>query len=389
MESTQNDMPMNQHDTGASQDVVTHLIYRIADKYDIINRFSSKGNELLNDNFVLYLERILPLVVKDKPVVMQITGAELSQDEKNAVDAAVWSFYRLKISEASVVKRNCRIKTFWFLISFILSSILLFIAGSNTDEVLLQFFYLPFWFFGYRVITYPIFDYLPVVRECKKLVQMAAMHLMFTSEPVECVPEGEIKVAVEQKSLYERLAKDGTANNRMIEEFYMDGQSMVVECHVQGVEDIVCSASVPGRELLSASMASYLENVEPFVKKNTPVRLDIMGDKLVEEDKQAIQSAISHHYGLFVEAEQQAGAANWRKVFAFAVCLVIACVVLGVWGSSVSVATHELMLIVLWFFGDYLFEYALLEHIAIQRRKTKWHTISQMEINICREDATA
>ena len=62
-----------------------------------------------------------------------------------------------------------------FLPCLLLSVLLVLVANHLNNEVLVQYLYLPFWFFGYRVLTFPIFDDLPLLREINICNQLASM----------------------------------------------------------------------------------------------------------------------------------------------------------------------------------------------------------------------
>lgn len=358
----------------------THIVYSIESLEDVIHRFSPRGYELLTDEFMDNQERVRPEVKKDALVLTEITGVSLSEEEKQMIARTVRVHYGLKLAEVNQELKKCRLKIFWFVLSFIVSSALLFMTNNKTNEVVVQYAYLPFWFFGYRVLTYPIFEYYPLWKEKRWISRMVSMHLLFSNRPMEEIPV-DLKEDICEKEKERGFAeKIGFGKETLVEEYFLEDGWIGLECTAKDADDILSASGIKGKPLISEELISYLDQAVPFIKNGKAVQMKFSGADFGEEDRKRISTGLKNYFALRVEAAGQEVVKNIRKISLFSAGLFLASLLLFVNGGTAGIAFHEGMLVILWFFGDYLIEYILLNQLQLVREKKIWEKLGHMEV---------
>lgn len=117
---------------------------------DIISTYSAKHQESLNLDFVDYLEDVAGPIPDECPLVLNIIGNCLTDDEKNTIKEIIRDDFAYKLG---IVEREQEreFKMFLFmLVGSIVAGILLALTDF-LDEVPREIFIVLFWFFGDRM----------------------------------------------------------------------------------------------------------------------------------------------------------------------------------------------------------------------------------------------
>ena len=339
---------------------IKKLTYHISSVEDIINHFSQEGFEILSASFLAFIDMMCPEATDTAPILLEITGRKLEESQQKRIDYAIWLHYRLRLTRLERSSKTCRMKIFWFLICTVLSSLLLYMVTQQTTEVETQFYYLPIWFFGYRLLTYPLQEYLPLRREIKRCRQLAAMKLVFSAEPMSNLSDDILEAVRMENAVYYEQAMDGIRSEELVRQFTKEDGTLILGCRTDSAENLLNPCSNQGNELISGDIADFLEQAEPFIHPKRPVELWIEGCNFTEKEKTEISDAFRNFSRLRYQQAISELKENRRNILAYALGLIASCILLYFCGQNAGLALHEYMLIALWFFGDYLVEFSLL-----------------------------
>ena len=125
----------------------------VSDYSDVINPYSVKGCETLNTDFFDYLTTAAEVTPTECPLVLNIIGDCLTQEEKQTIDEVIRDdlAYDLGMVEKAE-QRHRRIFIFMW-IGLILSGALLWFTKSLADEPR-ELLFIPFWFMGETLCDY-------------------------------------------------------------------------------------------------------------------------------------------------------------------------------------------------------------------------------------------
>ena len=379
-----------------------HMAYRAESIYDIICHYSAEGYELLDGAFVAFIDEIMPHLPKNLPVVLEISGCKLTQAEERRIEEAIEHHYRIRLAGIEHQNHRNLVRMSWFVISFLLSAILLFQVGENTDFLLTQFAYVPFWFFGYRILASLNLDLMPYLRQRHACRQIVTMKVMFSGPEIrnEIPPEEAEAYQAAIRQNYEKLKKrknestaedssDSTWNiyadyKSLIRHFLIDedGRPHIL-CRVQNLHDVVRDSSVAGYEMLQDEFAAYLDQALPYIPDPTGLILEFLpvdADAWQHPCDPVLQRAVRTWLAYRQEDARREEIHSRRKILFFAISLLLSMgfVLLGQY--SLDKATFEFVTMLFWFFADYLIEFILLEYTAARHKLKDRKKLQQLEI---------
>ena len=123
---------------------------RISNYHDIISSYSVKGQESLNFDFIDYLEDAAEPIPDEYPLVLNIIGDCLSDEEKKNIKDIIRDDFSYKLGNVEK-EQSKELKMFLFmLIGTFVAGVLLW-HTHFLDEVPREIFIVLFWFFGDRM----------------------------------------------------------------------------------------------------------------------------------------------------------------------------------------------------------------------------------------------
>ena len=148
---------------------------------DIISTYSAKDQESLNFDFIDYLEDAAEPIPDECPLVLNIIGNCLSEDEKKIIANIIHEdfSYRLGITEK---EQEREFKLFIFmLVGAIVAGLLLWLTDF-LDEVPREIFIVLFWFFGDRMFEYVFITGHELRKERRLAGRLASIKVVFSDK---------------------------------------------------------------------------------------------------------------------------------------------------------------------------------------------------------------
>lgn len=159
---------------------------------DIISNYSVNDYELLNPGFKESINRFADQIPDDKPLVLEMTGYNFSEEEQKRIQNAVWHDYEFDYTvENNEYKKTIQKTLFHFVLSVIF---LAYLYTGTHSEMWMQIFWIPLWVFLDTVFSLFI-SVIPDVKKSKRrLVQRQTMKLVFTEKFVDALTDEDIKI---------------------------------------------------------------------------------------------------------------------------------------------------------------------------------------------------
>ena len=153
---------------------------------DVISHYSAKGTEAMNPDFVDYLTSVADVTPQEYPLVLDIVGNCLSEEEKETIEDVILDdfAYDLGIVEKKVKRHNRNF--ILLLIGLAASGIALIVAGSVLSwaeffsAVPTEFLYIIFWFTGETLLDYLFFSGYELRWELRSAGRLASIKVIFT-----------------------------------------------------------------------------------------------------------------------------------------------------------------------------------------------------------------
>ena len=357
---------------------------------DIICRCSAEGYETLSDEFLQSFDEISLHLPDKMPVALEISGCGFSEEEQGRIRRTIRNHYQIKLSGILSDNRNALIRMCWFAVSFLLSAVLLFLVNDDTENVIVQYAYLPFWFFGYRILIFLGIDLLPRLKRTAVCRQIAEMTVFFSGEkPINEVPDQVAEqYAAEKQAASSGKTGSGLTSERLLRRYFPEENGTVsVVCMVTGIGDVVRRNTVSGYEMLTQELEGYLDRCLPYIPDHVNVRLELQGASFNDEEKRSIERAVRTFFAFRKDAADLEERDSRRKILCFVLFMALSTILLFTAENIVNKAVLEFLTMAFWFFGDYLIEFVLLDMIGAGRRCRRIRKLSEAGIVIPQQGA--
>ena len=152
---------------------------QITDYHDIISHYSVKKFETLNTEFADFLNTSAEVTPDDCPLVLNIIGDCLTQEEKQTIDEVIRDDLAYDLGMVEKAEQRHR-RIFIFLwIGLILSGALLWFTKSLADEPR-ELLFIPFWFMGETLCDYIFLTGYDLRRQRRLAGRLASIKVVFS-----------------------------------------------------------------------------------------------------------------------------------------------------------------------------------------------------------------
>ena len=162
---------------------VAHVYANVTSYDDIISRYSVKNYEVLNDDFINYLEQVTYYIPIVYPVVLSIKGCKFSLEEEKIIEEKVKEYFGLKLSDAVMnLKENRRKSLILLLVSFLTWSLLALFNYFNIAEIFIEAYLVIVGFFLWTFTEFEFIDRPKLKYDKLDMAQLASMKIVFKHE---------------------------------------------------------------------------------------------------------------------------------------------------------------------------------------------------------------
>lgn len=358
-------------------DGVAHLTFRVSGMDDLIHPYSVPGYEYLSGKLVGFLDTFRMLLPEKLPIVLEITGKQFADTEREMLDKTIWRHYGLILSEASRNLKKIKWRIFVYVILMILSSSLILLASDATNEVITNYAAVLFWFFGYRVFIHLILDYQPLYKDYQWYRRLSSLKLIFPDDTEQSVDAEQVS---KETIHYAREMDVLVSKDRFVKQVLMEDTCVSLGCRVNAVEDVVLPSGVGDMEIISDEMAEYLMSALPFVNQKAVTKLTIEGKAFSEDEQNRISAAFRNYMAFMISEQEAERKSNKGTSIFFTIGLFISTMILLIFGKNAQLTVHEFILVAFWFFADYLLEFAILSRKKIKDQQRVLKKLADMDI---------
>ena len=175
---------------------------KISDYSDVISGYSVKGYETLNTEFIDYLKSAADMAPIEYPLVLNIIGDCLSEEEKKTIEETILDEFAYDLGMVEKEEnRHTRIFSGMFF-GLIISGVLLYLTQVLAEEPR-ELFFILFWFMGDTLCDYIFLTGYDLRRGRRLAGRLASIKVVF-SEEYEDVNYTDSDVA----QLYSEIEKD-------------------------------------------------------------------------------------------------------------------------------------------------------------------------------------
>ena len=151
---------------------------RVSDYSDVISPYSVKDYETLNPEFADYLQSAAEVAPPEYPIVLNIIGDCLSQEEKKTIAETIKDDFAYNLGMVEKTEKR-HTKVFCLMtIGLILSGVMLWYTKNMADEPR-ELLYLLFWFMGENLCDYLFLTGYELRRDRRQAGRLASIKVIF------------------------------------------------------------------------------------------------------------------------------------------------------------------------------------------------------------------
>ena len=152
---------------------------RISSYNDIISAYSVKDQESLNLDFIDYLEDSAAPIPDECPLVLNIIGDCLTDDEKKTITDVIRDDFAYRLGNVEKEQTEEFRLFIFMLVGSIVAGIILWLTDF-LDEVPREIFIVLFWFFGDRMFEYVFITRRDLKQEKRLAGRLASIKVIFS-----------------------------------------------------------------------------------------------------------------------------------------------------------------------------------------------------------------
>ena len=146
---------------------------------DIISAYSAKEQESLNPDFVEYLKDSAELIPDEYPLVLNVIGNGLTQEEKKTIAEIIRDDFSYKLGSIEKEQEREFGLFIFMLVGSVIAGLLLWLTDF-LDEVPREIFIVLFWFFGDRMFEYLFITEYELRKEKRLAGRLASIKVIFS-----------------------------------------------------------------------------------------------------------------------------------------------------------------------------------------------------------------
>lgn len=152
---------------------------RISGYYDVISTYSVKDCVSLSPEFIDYLKTTAEITPDECPVVLNIIGDCLSQEERKTIEVALRDDTAYNLGRVEKAEKRHTSTFFLMFIGLIISGILLWFSKA-LEEVPREVFFILFWFMGDTLCDYIFLTGHDLRQERRLAGRLASIKVVFS-----------------------------------------------------------------------------------------------------------------------------------------------------------------------------------------------------------------
>ena len=149
--------------------------------YDIIDRYSVKGYEWIEESFARFVEENAIYIPPEYPIVLEICGHRFTKEQQTCIEETILDYYALKMGDVQMsIQSNNRRILFLFLLALVFAIFLYVVLMlPHIPKVLSEAVFVLFWMALWDATEFFFVDGRDLQEEKLEAAQLASMAVTF------------------------------------------------------------------------------------------------------------------------------------------------------------------------------------------------------------------
>ncbi|MBE6116231.1 MAG: hypothetical protein E7187_05325 [Erysipelotrichaceae bacterium] len=162
------------------EDGLAYISCNVNDYNDIIDPYSVKGYEWLNESFARFVESNAEYIPVEYPIVLEICGKNFSDQQKEIINETIHDYYELKLGDKQIDLQNNTIQILTFLAIGVIATLIMIAAQMwKADSFVNDMIVILVWFFIWELCGMIFFDRNDLKEEKMAAAQLASITVRY------------------------------------------------------------------------------------------------------------------------------------------------------------------------------------------------------------------
>lgn len=148
---------------------------------DIIDRYSVKGYEWLDESFARFIEENAIYIPPEYPIVLEICGHRFTKEQRDCIEATILDYYALKMGDVQMSMQSNRRRIVFLLVLMLVFAIFVYISSQfpNLPRPLAEAPFVLFWMALWDGAEMFFLDRQDLQQDKLEAAQLASMKVTF------------------------------------------------------------------------------------------------------------------------------------------------------------------------------------------------------------------
>ncbi len=163
------------------EDGIAYIPCKVSGIDDIISRFSVKGCESVDSEFMSYFMDFIEFIPQECPIVLEIHGPKFTEEEKKLIVETISADTDYNLGKTIESNKYHR-KIFWFMTIGTIVTGCLVAPFEAWGGMPLEFYYVLFWLFADALVRYLFVEYEDYKNDKIRAGQLASVKVEFVED---------------------------------------------------------------------------------------------------------------------------------------------------------------------------------------------------------------
>ena len=109
---------------------LAYISFNVDGYYDIIDRYSVKGYEWVEESFARFIEENAIYIPPEYPIVLEICGHRFTREQQDCIEATIADYYALKMGDVQMSMQSNRRRIIFLLALMLFFAVFVYIASQ-------------------------------------------------------------------------------------------------------------------------------------------------------------------------------------------------------------------------------------------------------------------
>ena len=173
---------------------LAYISCNVSSYYDVIDRYSVKGYEWLEESFARFVEENAIYIPPEYPIVLEICGHRFTREQKACIEETIADYYALKMGDVQMSMQSNRRRIFFLLGLMLFFAVIVYVTSKfpGLPRPVAEAPFVLFWMALWDAAEFLFLDGRDLQEDKLEAAQLASMKVTFHEKFEDSPAEPEV-----------------------------------------------------------------------------------------------------------------------------------------------------------------------------------------------------